>query len=57
VADYVRYQSDLDDDDEGDDLTAEEREDWINEPIALCPDHAGCRKRHNTQLSDAQRSE
>lgn len=45
VADYVRYTSDLDDDDEGDDLTAEEREDWLSEPIALCPAHAGNRKR------------
>lgn len=46
VADYVRYQSDLDADDEGE-LSAEEREDWSNEPIALCPAHAGSRKRHN----------
>lgn len=49
VADYVRYTSDLDDDDEGDDLTAEEREDWMHEPIALCPAHAGCRSRHSDE--------
>ena len=45
VAEYTRYSSDLDADDEGE-LTAQEREDWINEPIALCPEHAGDRKRH-----------
>lgn len=44
VADYVRYSSDIEADEEGK-LTAEEREDWINEPIALCPAHAGERKR------------
>ena len=44
VEDYVREPDDVETDAEGP-LSAEERAEWLAEPIALCPTHAGERER------------
>ena len=51
VADYVRYTSDLDDDDEGDDLTAEERSSGATAEWWLRLQEGRCRRLARTPCS------
>lgn len=43
VADYVRTEDDVETDAEGP-LSKGEQDEWMTEPIALCPAHADQRK-------------
>ena len=53
VADYVRLESDLVEDEEDGPWSSAERDEWRNEAIALCPTHAGERKRYSSEIQHA----